>query len=429
VNCYLLRYAEIGLKSNQTRKRWLEILRKNIQRGLFWIGAGYDRVVIVQGRLLLYSDDKRVEDVLAHTFGLVSYSPAEEFDADIEEIKSRAIELYKQEDPSTFRVTTQRVTKNFEMTSIEINYCVGEAVYECGGKVDLTGYDLNIGIEIINERAYIFSESFKCPGGLPLGVQGGGCAIIRDYRDFVSALLFMKRGCNADLIVVRSSMCSNYIDILQGYAFMGLRILLVDEEWELGAAMAVFSKEGTEIFVSGVLLKECPGTNLCPCELYSEDHLERSINGCNLNVIPMPARDFKISAGCVIYYNDTVLLLRRKEEKTWAFPKGGVDNMEFFRQAAIREACEESGSCSLEILEYVGKSHYSARDKEGPFTKDVYYYLCETKRNDVSLEYLFDSYTFLPQPEAKELLSFENDKIIIEEAERIRKHIKRNVKQ
>ncbi|MBN1785774.1 MAG: NUDIX domain-containing protein [Candidatus Methanofastidiosa archaeon] len=428
MNCYLLRYSEIGLKSYQTRKRWLETLKRNVQKGLFWSDVEYSRLDIVQGRLILYSEDSNAEKVLEKVFGLVSFSPATETRADIGEIKDVALSIYDETRPGSFRVTSQRVTKEFCMTSIEINQCVGEAVYESGGKVDLRNFELNIGIEIIGDKAYTFYNTFRGPGGLPIGVQGTGCAIVRDFKDFASCLLFMKRGCMVDLIVLSSPMASTYIDILQGYAFEGLKILLIDKEWQIMPAMQRYLDAGIEIFVTAEPLESPENmVNLCPTELYTIEEARAALEECNLSDVPDPVNDYRISAGCVIYYNDTILLLRRKAEKTWVLPKGGVDGMEYFRDAAMREACEESGACNLDFKHYIGKSHYSSKDRHGQFTKDVYYYLCYSKKFEVALEYLFDSYTMLPAAEAIDLLTFENDKKIVRKAEKIRKAADRNV--
>jgi len=428
VDCYILRYAEIGLKSDQTRRRWLEILRENIQRGLFLDEVEFDDLAIVQGRLILYTNDERASSTLKRSFGVVSFSPAEEIDADLEAIGRASEELYKKENLKTFRVSTQRVTKDFPLTSMELNCCVGDIICKCGGRVDLESYELNIGIELIKGKAYIFHETFEGPGGIPYGVQGTGCSVIRDFRDFLSCLLFMKRGCEVVLIVLNSPMAANYIDLLQSYAFRGLRILLVDEAWQLKKAMEKYMDEGIEVFISAEPLDVPPeSVNICPTELYTQSMAHDSLKACNIEKMPRPLTDHKISAGCVVLYRDTVLLLRRKEEKTWVLPKGGVDSLEFFREAALRETCEESGICSLEISEHIGKTRYSASDIHGPFTKDVYYYLSHSKKNKVVLEHLFDSYTFLPMVEALELISFESDKRVLMRAQRYLKHIKRNV--
>jgi len=406
----------------------LQALRDNIKRGLFQDRVDHNGLEIVQGRLILHTSDSRATDCLSKAFGIVSFSPATEIRADLADIRREALALYNEHRPATFRVTSQRLTKEFPMTSIEINCSIGDAICGCGGTVDLENHEMNIGIEVIKGRAYVLCERFKGPGGLPYGVQGSACAIVRNYRDFLSALLFMKRGCRIDLVVLNSPMAANYIDILQSYSFEGLDVLLVEKEREIVSAIKRYMERGLEVFVSGDEMKMPEGAvNLCPTELYSPDMARSALRSCNILSLPEPVENHRVSAGCTVFYKDTVLLLRRADEKTWVLPKGGVDSMEFFSEAAMREVCEESGICSQRLMAYIGKTRYSASDMHGPFTKDVYYYLSVAKDNDVHLEHIFDSYTFLPVPEAMELLSFENDRKILRSAERIFININRNV--
>jgi thiamine biosynthesis protein ThiI len=157
----LVRYGEIGLKSRRVRS-WMErILRRNIEK----MSGGK---TLKQGpRILVLGGDW---EALGRTFGVVSWSPAVEVRADLEEIKEKALELYT---GGSFRITTQRITKDFPMTSLEINREVGAYIVErMGAKVDLKNPDVDIGVEIIGKKAYLFTEKKKGPGGLPVGVEG-----------------------------------------------------------------------------------------------------------------------------------------------------------------------------------------------------------------------------------------------------------------
>ena len=218
MNCYLVRYAELGIKSDQTRRVWLRQLQVNIMRCLDWHEVPYRGVRIVQGRLLVFCDDPEAHRCLRHVFGVSSVSHALELPADIGALKEAALRLYHEHSPKTFRVTSQRITKGFPLTSQQINEQVGEAVYEAGGKVSLTEYELNIRIELINRRAFIFSDAHHGVGGLPLGVQQRGVAYVASERDLLAALLFMRRGCPIHLIVQDNENAGQYLSILNEYA-------------------------------------------------------------------------------------------------------------------------------------------------------------------------------------------------------------------
>ena len=74
----------------------------------------------------------------------------------------------------------------------------------CGGvvrsvvlaPVDLTNPDLTIFVEIRENKAFIYHEKIKGPGGLPLGTQGRVVVLLSSGIDSpVAAYLMMKRGC------------------------------------------------------------------------------------------------------------------------------------------------------------------------------------------------------------------------------------------
>jgi thiamine biosynthesis protein ThiI len=206
-----VRYAELGIKSDQTRKMWLRQLRDNVVRCLAWDDIPYSRVKIVQGRLIVYTRDGSAPACLRRVFGVASVSPAVELPSDMERIKKEALSLFHARAPKSFRVTSQRVTKDFPLTSQQINEQVGEAVYGAGGTVRLTAYELNIRIEIIHGRAYVFSSALQGVGGLPLGTQQRGCAVVETERDVLAALLFMRRGCPVELVVLDTNQAGQYL--------------------------------------------------------------------------------------------------------------------------------------------------------------------------------------------------------------------------
>src|SRR2546425_251717 len=49
--------------------------------------------------------------------------------------------------------------------------------------------------EVRENRAYVFAEVVEGPGGLPMGSQGRGLALVDSEAGIVSAWLAMKRGC------------------------------------------------------------------------------------------------------------------------------------------------------------------------------------------------------------------------------------------
>ena len=76
---------------------------------------------------------------------------------------------------------------------------------------------------------------------------------------------------------------------------------------------------------------------------------------------------FNITVDIVIFNNDNVLLIKRKNDPfkdCWAFPGGYVDEGETFEEAAIRELKEET-CLSIKNLMFVGIQDAVDRDPRG----------------------------------------------------------------
>ncbi len=203
-NCLIIRYGEIGTKSKQTR-RWFEnVLANNIREALVSEGIGYKSIFAKHGRIIVKTNKARESvDVLKRVFGIVSLSPAMEVDAELEKINKTALRLFRKKkrelnlEKPKFRVTARRITKEFHLKSPEIQAKVGEYILKNEeADVDLKNYDINVGVEIMEGKAYIFVDKIKAFGGLPIGTQGKVVALLSGgINSSVAAFLMMKRGC------------------------------------------------------------------------------------------------------------------------------------------------------------------------------------------------------------------------------------------
>ncbi|ADT84140.1 tRNA uracil 4-sulfurtransferase ThiI [Thermococcus barophilus] len=203
-NCVIIRYGEIGTKSKQTRRWFEQILVNNIKEALITEGVEYKSVLAKHGRIIVKTNEaKESLDVLKRVFGIVSLSPAMEVNAELEKINKTALKLFRKKkrelnlEKPKFRVTARRITKEFPLKSPEIQAKVGEYILENEeADVDLKNYDINVGIEIMEGKAYIFVDKIKAFGGLPIGTQGKVVVLLSGGIDSpVAAFLMMKRGC------------------------------------------------------------------------------------------------------------------------------------------------------------------------------------------------------------------------------------------
>ncbi len=199
---FLLRYGEIGLKSQRVRRRFERILIERIERAF----ADRDLDCVIErsrGRLFLYTDTdaaERARWLLERTFGLVSFSPAEETGSKMETIIDRAVSRASDQlEPATSFAIRARRHGTHPYTSMELAGAVGYAVLEANGEmgltVDLDEPDWELSIEVRDQRAFIFTDKFAAPGGLPIGSQGKVVVVVEREIALLAAWLMMKRGC------------------------------------------------------------------------------------------------------------------------------------------------------------------------------------------------------------------------------------------
>ena len=198
----LVRYGEIGLKSERVRRRFEEKLVRNIAFG-FEKENLHAEIKRERGRILLRSPDmEKAKEILKRIFGVVSISPAVETHADIESIKRKSLELVEKKikDIKTFAVSVTRTGKH-DFTSQDVAVEAGREIKErMKLEVNLENPDLRIYIEIRGEKAYLFFEKIRGPAGLPTGTQGKILSLVRNKKDLLALWFMLKRGCSARII-------------------------------------------------------------------------------------------------------------------------------------------------------------------------------------------------------------------------------------
>ena len=196
----LVRYAEMGLKSQAVRKRFERILVDNMMSNL--ADAGQEALITTeQGRVFVEPQDiDQAIKVLKRVVGVASVSPVLKCRADMETMKSVAAEYSRSlyHAGQSFAVKARRAGEH-SFTSNDVGREVGSAIWvaneEKKPRVDLKHPDVVFFVEVRDRNAYIFSEYVPGPGGLPMGSQGRVVALLERDRDALAAWLIMKRGC------------------------------------------------------------------------------------------------------------------------------------------------------------------------------------------------------------------------------------------
>jgi thiamine biosynthesis protein ThiI len=135
-------------------------------------------------------------------FGIANFSKAARVPADLDGIATAILTDVADLDTSSFRVSVKRGTKNFPMTSPQIEREIGGRIKDARGwKVDLDHAALTIRVEFLRDDVFYHFDRDKGPGGLPTGVSGRVAALMSGGIDSpVAAFRLMKRGCSVVLV-------------------------------------------------------------------------------------------------------------------------------------------------------------------------------------------------------------------------------------
>ena len=204
-NSILLRYGEVGLKSDRNRaffeKLYLRAIRESLKKHEF-----LDFQIISYGKrfVIHHNYSNKILPILQKIPGIQSISPAFHFLFKTQqEIISELIPLSKPLiENKTFRITTRRVGKH-DFKSMDLSMNLGKELEKFNTKVDLTNPDVTLFIEIRDEHCYFYTEDFSGVGGLPPTSAGKVLCLFSGGIDSpVAAYQMLKRGCSVDFIYI-----------------------------------------------------------------------------------------------------------------------------------------------------------------------------------------------------------------------------------
>ncbi len=204
---FLIKYAEIGTKG-KNRYVFEEVMCKRMRARLkplgdFEVRREYGRIYVEAFSDYDYDD---VMGVLGTVFGIVGICPVKvvedtAFDNLAKEVVSYVKEEYGNKQ-MTFKVGARRNDKSYPKSSMEINCDMGAAILDAfdNMSVDVHNPDVMINIEVRNV-AYIYSKTVPGPGGLPVGTNGKGMALLSGGIDSpVAAYMIAKRGVEIEAV-------------------------------------------------------------------------------------------------------------------------------------------------------------------------------------------------------------------------------------
>ncbi len=199
----IIHFHEIALKRGN-QAYFENILKRNINQRLRDIPGA--RVRHVRNRLVIRGlrreDAPKVMARLQKVFGIVNLSVGAEVEAEMEAMKAAAQQLVQGLTFDSFAVRPKRAEKRYPFTSQDIGREVGSAVWEVShARVDLTHPELEVFVEVVQGRAYVFAGKVPGPGGLPVSSSGRGVVLFSVGFDApVAAWRMMKRGLSLHLV-------------------------------------------------------------------------------------------------------------------------------------------------------------------------------------------------------------------------------------
>ena len=201
----LIKYGELTTKKDN-RKTFIKTLETNIKNKIKNL---YTNITKTMSRMYITYDETNEEEILKNLtkiFGIHSIVICDKVNTNEDEIKNKVLEILKEKQFKTFKVSTKRSDKTFKYTSMEFNNIIGGLVlknFEC--KVDVHNPELNLEIEIRQEGTFIYNKEIKGLGGYPVGIQGKGLLMLSGGIDSpVAGYLSLKRGVNIECLYFES---------------------------------------------------------------------------------------------------------------------------------------------------------------------------------------------------------------------------------
>ena len=194
----IIKYGELNTKKDNINY-FIKALRNDLSKKID-NDVEYDH-----GRMIIFGQtNDKVKDALNKTFGIHEYEIGYKLETNnIDTISLELVKLVKERDFNTFKVSTKRSDKSYEMNSMEISKHLGGVILRniSGKKVDVSTPELLINVEIRKDYSLIYFDKEKGLGGYPLGTLGKGMLMLSGGIDSpVAGYLAMKRGVRLECV-------------------------------------------------------------------------------------------------------------------------------------------------------------------------------------------------------------------------------------
>ncbi|TDF96713.1 tRNA uracil 4-sulfurtransferase ThiI [Paenibacillus piri] len=207
----VLRLGELTLKG-KNRHRFEKAINEQVRRVL----RPFPKLNFIRefGRVYIELNGEsfpHIAEKLKKVLGLGSFSPVLTAPLELEAVRLAAQEAMQaavtdyrtKETEIKFKVTVRRVNKSFPYDSQQMNKLVGGSILRAvpGLKVDVNNPDIELKIELRDERALIFSQVVEGTGGFPLGTNGKAMLMLSGGIDSpVAGFLALRQGLKLEAV-------------------------------------------------------------------------------------------------------------------------------------------------------------------------------------------------------------------------------------
>ena len=198
----LIKYGELTTKKGN-RNFFVSLLYKSIQNKLKDYNVNIFKDL---SRMYIEFNDDDLDEILDRVnkiFGIHEYLVAYKIDTNEEEIKTKVLEIVKEEKFNTFKVETKRSYKEFPIHSQDFSRILGGIILKNidNIKVDVHNPELLVNVEIRKDYTYIYTNYYYGLGGYPNNTLGKGMLMLSGGIDSpVAAYLAMKRGVHIEAL-------------------------------------------------------------------------------------------------------------------------------------------------------------------------------------------------------------------------------------
>ena len=204
----ILKPGELILKSKGVRREFEKRLIFNVKDCLKKKEIEFDHIIRGQGRYFIYTPEpEEVISAVKNIFGIANLCAAAQVGAKLTAIQGAILDLAKDlgvNSKKSFGIRATTISTDLKSRDLEKE--IGAFIQQkTKAKVNLTKPDFWLRVEVVNNKAFVYSEIITGLNGLPLGTSGKVIAMISEKeKDVLAAWMIMRRGAEIIPIHIRN---------------------------------------------------------------------------------------------------------------------------------------------------------------------------------------------------------------------------------